>query len=238
MNRWNRLAFVIVVVFGCLIFGLSCGKEEPVEPSTAAIAPAVESAPPIRVHGEEEGQLYRYFPSGKRKARTVSHVDRVPAENRSTVLVVPAGEGTPPGLVYVADLRKANDDGSYPYRVLTTVELDRILDETRGSKNVAKGGKPAAAGSENAASKKSDVVLYSATWCGACTTARRWLTNKGIPFQERDIEKDPNARPDMVQRAQKAGVSPSKLQGVPVIWVKGQMMMGFDPDAVLRALNG
>ena len=217
---------------------LSCSKQAPVEASVSPTAPSVESAPPIRVHGEEEGQLYRYFPSGQRKARTVSHVDRVPAENRSTVLVVPSGEGTPPGLVYVADLRKAKDDGSYPYRVLTTVELDRILDETRGGKKLAHGGKSVSSDSGKAATKKSDVVLYSATWCGACTTARRWLTNKGIPFQERDVEKDPKARTDMAQRAQKAGVSPSQLQGVPVIWVKGQIMMGFDPNAVLRALNG
>ena len=216
---------------------MACSEKAPAEQATTAVAHTPDSAPPIRVHGDEEGQLYRYFPTGKRKARTVSHVDRVPAENRSTVLVVPSGEGAPAGLVYVADLRKAKDDGTYPYRVLTTVELDRILDETRGTKATAKAGK-APAGKGPAGSKKSEVVLYSASWCSACTTARRWFTNKGIPFQERDVEKDPKARPDMVRRAQKAGVSPNQLQGVPVIWVNGKIMMGFDPNAVMRALGG
>ncbi len=202
----------------------------PVAPS----APSAESAAGIRVHPDEATFLYRYFPTGKRKARTVSSIERVPAENRSTVLVVPGDQEVPPGLVYVADLRKANADGTFPYQVMEVAALDRVLDDTRGEAP-SMVSPPSTEKSIRTAGKEQKVILYSASWCGACTKARRWLTNKGIPFQERDVEKDPGARPDMIQRAKSAGVSPSQLQGVPVIWANGQIMMGFDPNAVIRA---
>ena len=32
------------------------------------------------------------------------------------------------------------------------------------------------------------VVLYSADWCGACRKAKRYLTKRGIDFEERDID--------------------------------------------------
>jgi glutaredoxin len=232
----KQLAQLPIVLIMTMVMGSGCAKDDPVDAPVAPLAPSPESAAGIRVHPDEATFLYRYFPTGKRKARTVSAIERVPAENRSTVLVVPGDQEVPPGLVYVADLRKAAADGTYPYQVMEVAALDRVLDDTRGQAPSTIEA-PAKGKSAKTAGKEGKVILYSASWCSACTKARRWLTNKGIPFQERDVEKDPGARSDMLQRAKSAGVSPSQLQGVPVIWAKGQIMMGFDPKAVLRALG-
>ncbi len=59
-----------------------------------------------------------------------------------------------------------------------------------------------------------------------------------MKFVEKDIEKDPNARKDMLARAQRAGVPQSSLQGVPILAVRGKIITGFDRNAIDRALGG
>jgi len=77
------------------------------------------------------------------------------------------------------------------------------------------------------------VVLYSTSWCGYCKKAREYFTRKGIPFVEKDIEKDQAAARELADKAMRAGVAP---QGVPVIDVKGKLIMGFNVPAIEAAL--
>jgi glutaredoxin 3 len=42
--------------------------------------------------------------------------------------------------------------------------------------------------------------MYVTSWCPYCARARRLLTEKGIRFTEIDIEAQPQARADMLQR--------------------------------------
>lgn len=37
------------------------------------------------------------------------------------------------------------------------------------------------------------ITMYTATWCGDCRAAKRYLAEKGIPFNEIDIEEHPEA---------------------------------------------
>lgn len=78
-----------------------------------------------------------------------------------------------------------------------------------------------------------DIVLYSTTWCGYCKKARNYLTAKKVFFTEKDVEKDPEASKELAQKAAAAGVRP---QGVPVIDVRGTLILGFDQAALERAL--
>jgi len=66
--------------------------------------------------------------------------------------------------------------------------------------------------------KSKKVVMYSASWCGVCTRARRFLTAKGIPFQELDVEKSQSAKREWKRM---------NAKGVPVILVGDQRMTGF-----------
>ena len=78
------------------------------------------------------------------------------------------------------------------------------------------------------------VVLYSTAWCGYCKKARRWLKSKGVAFEERDIERDPEALAELVEKARAIGVRP---RGVPVLDVGGRLVLGWDPSALEQALE-
>ncbi|MBM4345676.1 MAG: NrdH-redoxin, partial [Deltaproteobacteria bacterium] len=82
------------------------------------------------------------------------------------------------------------------------------------------------------------VIIYRTAWCGYCKKAAEYLRLKGVPFEEKDLERDPGAREDMLARARKAGVPESRLQGVPILSVKGKIINGFDRGAIDRALGG
>ena len=73
----------------------------------------------------------------------------------------------------------------------------------------------------------SEVVVYGTTWCGYCKQAQQYLRSKNIPFRYRDIEKDPGAREELAIKAQRQGVKPT---GVPVVDVKGKLLLGWNPQ--------
>ena len=72
------------------------------------------------------------------------------------------------------------------------------------------------------------VVLYATDWCGYCKATRRFLDQKGIPYTEFDIEKDPVAR-----KAYEALGG----RGIPILDVNGTLLRDFNPDAILAALK-
>jgi glutaredoxin len=79
------------------------------------------------------------------------------------------------------------------------------------------------------------VIIYGAEWCGACHQAAAYLRRKGIPFIEKDIEKDPQAAREMQGKLRSAGVRNGG--SIPVIDVRGKVMVGFSPGAVDEALG-
>jgi glutaredoxin len=79
------------------------------------------------------------------------------------------------------------------------------------------------------------VTMYSAAWCGYCKKARKFLTDEGIPFEERDVERTPGAAAELAAKAAKAGV---QTGGVPVFDVGGKLLQGFDAEALRRAAQG
>ena len=75
---------------------------------------------------------------------------------------------------------------------------------------------------------KAKVVLYATDWCGYCKATRRFLDQKGIPYQEFDIEKDVNAR---------KAYSALGGAGIPILDVNGTLLRTYDPDAIMAALT-
>ena len=218
----------------CAAFAVGCqDAPQRIEREKPQVS-APEEAPEIRVHADEAGHIYRYFPSGQRTPKTSMTLSGVPEAARDMVIVIPEA-GAPAGLAYVADLTTPGEDGSYSYKVVTTAELDIALNESRGAEAATKEAATKEAPPEGSATDT--VVMFSASWCGVCTQARRWFRNKGIEVQERDIEKDKGARKELLEMAKKAGADGSKLSGVPVIFVNGQMFPGFDPYKIQGALK-
>ena len=86
-----------------------------------------------------------------------------------------------------------------------------------------------AQGQRKTRKKKDRVLLFSTPSCSHCRSAKRYLRKKGIPFKEIDVSRDKAAARDMVRR--------SGQQGVPVIDIKGKIIVGFNRAKVDRELN-
>jgi mycoredoxin len=59
------------------------------------------------------------------------------------------------------------------------------------------------------------VTLYTRPWCGGVMRVKRWLEQKGIPFLEIDISKDPES-------ARLVEEMNNGYQSVPTILIDGQ----------------
>lgn len=77
-------------------------------------------------------------------------------------------------------------------------------------------------------SKTPRITLYSTRRCPHCQQAKAWLRQRGLRFQEFDIERNPRA----FKAFQRLGG-----RGVPVILVGDKRVDGFDPRR-LRQLLG
>ena len=76
----------------------------------------------------------------------------------------------------------------------------------------------------------SNVIVYSATWCAFCHAAKQYFDKLGVKYTDKDVEKDPAAGLEAVDK--------SGQRGIPVIDIAGDIIIGFDRpriDAALKA---
>ncbi len=73
-----------------------------------------------------------------------------------------------------------------------------------------------------------EVVMYSTSWCPYCTRARLLLKEKGVPFTEIDIEREPERRAEMIERA-------GGRTSVPQIFAGDRHLGGCDDIHALEA---
>jgi glutaredoxin 3 len=66
-----------------------------------------------------------------------------------------------------------------------------------------------------------EITLYTKSWCSYCASAKRLLTRKGAGFTEIDIERHPEKRAEMIQKA-------GGRTTVPQIFINGQHIGGSD----------
>jgi glutaredoxin len=76
--------------------------------------------------------------------------------------------------------------------------------------------------------RSSGVVLYYADWCGYCKKARRWLDERNVVYDIRDID---------IPRYGEELAEVSGAKSVPVLIIGGELVRGFNPDAYERALG-
>ncbi len=73
------------------------------------------------------------------------------------------------------------------------------------------------------------VIVYSTPTCPWCHKAKEFLKENNIEFEVKDTSNDAVARNDMVEK--------SGQMGVPVLDVDGTIIVGFDQEAIKKALN-
>ena len=72
------------------------------------------------------------------------------------------------------------------------------------------------------------VTVYTTPTCGYCRTIKQFLSQRGIPYQEKDVSRDQRAAKDMVRR--------SGQQGVPVTVIDDEVIVGFDRGRLEQVL--
>lgn len=50
------------------------------------------------------------------------------------------------------------------------------------------------------------IKIYSTPWCGFCKAEKRWLDEKGIKYQDVNVEADPAQAREMVELSGQMGV--------------------------------
>ena len=74
------------------------------------------------------------------------------------------------------------------------------------------------------------VIVYSTSWCGYCKMLKQYLTDKNVPWVEKNIETDAAAHKELMDKVQ------GEFRGVPVSDVRGTIVLGFDRHSIDAAL--
>lgn len=73
-----------------------------------------------------------------------------------------------------------------------------------------------------------NVVVYTSSTCPYCTLAKNYLSEKGIPYTEKNVQTDKDARKELMTMGH---------MGVPVLVVDGQEIVGFDKEKLDALLD-
>lgn len=76
---------------------------------------------------------------------------------------------------------------------------------------------------------KDKVIVYSAAWCGFCHAAKQYLDKLGVKYEDKDVDSDPKALEDAVEK--------SGQRGIPVLDIDGDIIIGFDRPKIDAALK-
>ena len=77
--------------------------------------------------------------------------------------------------------------------------------------------------------KDAKVTVYSTQTCPYCHMAKEFLRQHGVKYEDVDVGSDEKAAEEMVEK--------SGQMGVPVIEIDGKVIVGYDADAIRKALG-
>lgn len=73
------------------------------------------------------------------------------------------------------------------------------------------------------------VKIYSTPTCPFCIRLKQFLREHNIMFEDVDVSSDPQAGQEMVAK--------SGQMGVPVLYIDGEIIVGFNGDAIKKVLG-
>jgi glutaredoxin len=222
----NLLRFAVFAFLVSLIaLGLGCKGR----------ATATSDAVPLPVVTDATTDLLLTWIDEKGEFHVEQKVESVPPAAREIVRVSDPVKD-PPKLddVFVADLRTPGASGAYPVRTMSRPEFEKIAVERRQQHGNGKVLTAQGAASVAPAAANPSVIIYGASWCGPCHQAAAYLKQRGVPFVEKDIEADSTAQREMQAKLTNAGM---RGGSIPVLDVRGKLLVGFDQNAVDRALG-
>lgn len=73
------------------------------------------------------------------------------------------------------------------------------------------------------------IIIYSTPGCPYCIRLKEFLKGNSVSFRDIDVSSDPAKADEMVKK--------SEQMGVPVIDIDGEIIVGFDKDAITQKLG-
>ena len=74
-----------------------------------------------------------------------------------------------------------------------------------------------------------EIKVYTTNTCPYCTMMKNFLNEKGLPFEEVNVQQDPIAADRLVKATGE--------MGVPQTEINGQWVLGFDPEKVMQLVK-
>lgn len=244
MKRF-RWALVALLVAGAPTVGCSHKKDDGTTPTSEQ-----KSLPPLSIRDDTPDLLLTWI-DDKGDPHVEVHPADVPAAGRSLVRVIVSDreDGTKDAF-YVVDLNQKGGDGSYAAQTMSRRAWEAEIEKRRAA-YIAKVAPPPPPGVTNAPGAPGTppgpgagpgdkapsggltVIIYGASWCHPCHEAQAYLKSKGIAVVMKDIEENPGAAAEMRQKLERSGQHGGSI---PVIDVKGQILVGYSSGALDRAL--
>lgn len=72
------------------------------------------------------------------------------------------------------------------------------------------------------------VTIFTSPTCMYCKAAKKYMEEKGVSYEEKDISKDMEARDELIAKG---------YRGVPIIRIDGEDMVGFDKESLDQIFN-
>jgi glutaredoxin len=218
----KRVAPLSALLLGALTLSLmtqGCERAQSDAEQTSQLETKTEVPTLSVVTAERQDLLFLYKDKDGVEQRAIT-LEEIPEGHRTSVQVVdlarsPAQRAASE-FVQLFDLRKADERGQYPGRLVKRDQLESKLAE------------------QQALPEQPPIVIYSTSWCGVCKKAMRFMKSKGWLFVNRDVEESKEAAKELQQKAARAQL---QLGGVPVIDVGGRLLSGFDPQALTRLVE-
>ncbi|MBW1811665.1 MAG: hypothetical protein JRJ19_13160 [Deltaproteobacteria bacterium] len=180
--------------------------------------------------------------------RMTSRVEDIPEAFRDKVIVTDTARSREQRLktkrVMLIDLREEGKNGPVNY---TLVDLDKLSSKkplgepkdtgelgTWAVAEMARATRQLLGLPTEAGGRSANVILYTAPWCGFCKKAAAHLRQKGIAFEERDIDNDRQAALELTSKLREAGL---KGGGVPVLDIAGTIVIGFKKERIDRLIE-
>lgn len=207
---------VVVLALAC-----GCARSDSEAPLAAAAAPAA-----LQLEAETSGRFYRYVDPESGSVATAAQLEDVPAAARAEVVVFDEAQPTPPGWEQVADLSRG-------FPTTTTPTAGFVL----RPRSAAAGSPAVAPKARRRGSGHHEVVMFSTQGCGYCRKARRFFEQRRVPFTEYDLERDRGAQAKLAEMGARAGAAPGSLRGVPILFIDGGVIVGWDERQVARKLG-
>jgi glutaredoxin 3 len=220
----SSLSFALLL--SLLIAGPGCRRATPATP------PAAPSMGSLQVL-KNGRYLFTYVePNGS--FSTTDKPEIIPDTSRKMVRVVDPAQTQHSGSadVYTVDVNQLLKDQKADARPLPreAFETSAIAQLPPGESSLRSGHGPGPSGAGGAPAFPSApgnpvVTVYGTSWCGACRAARQYFSERKIPFADKDIEADPAAAHELAEKAAKMGIPTDR---VPVLDVRGRLLLGFD----------